>query len=394
MSNREISDYSFEYLIVGAGASGLYLANLLQKHRLDYCIVDQNSAPLEHSRSIGIHPPSLNLFKDLGIFEDFLENGVKITTGIAFINKNKVGELPLSSGTGTDVVLSIPQYKTEAILEKQLDSTRILRGHKVVNFTQKKGFVFVHAEVSEKGNSDLNSNESSGAVLKIIKCRYLIGVDGMHSFIRKKLGTPWIGSKYPVDFCMGDFPDNSEFDSDAAIFLNKSGLTESFPLPGGMRRWVINIAQSDIQYDSEKLCKIVEERTGILPDNSEVLLFSRFSIYRYQAKSLVAGNVILLGDSAHVMSPIGGQGMNIAWINGHYLFHCLMQARKKPDIAQKSLLKYNKIAIKNFQKYANRAEFNTNMGLPDRNMFWTSLFVKIVLKRPFSSIIGRRFTMR
>lgn len=369
-----------DFTIIGAGANGLFIALLLIQEGYSARILENNLHSIAHSRSIGIHPPSLELFKKLGLFEQLHANAVRITKGIAFIERKRAGTLPLASGVGTDVVLSIPQHITESILENALPPDVLLRGASVTRITEKEA----HAEVHFVQNGEEKTAVS----------RYIIGADGMHSTVRSLGDFGWEGHKYPVDFCMGDFPDNTTFGEKAAIYLSKHGLTESFPLPDGIRRWVVNLPVGDRDMNLLALTELIHERTGVLPDATHNIMFSRFSLYRYQADTLVSGRIVLLGDAAHVMSPIGGQGMNVGWLNAQDLVNFLTANRGKLDGVAKAFGKYNASALRKFNKYADRADFNTKIGLPNRNMAYISLFVKLVLRWPLSKFIGLRFTMR
>jgi 2-polyprenyl-6-methoxyphenol hydroxylase-like FAD-dependent oxidoreductase len=369
-----------DFNIIGAGASGLFVALLLIREGYSVRILEKSPHPIAHSRSIGIHPPSLEIFKKLGLFEQLYAEAVHITQGIAFIEGKQAGTLPLASGIGTDVVLSIPQHKTEAILENALPADVLLRSAKVTEITATDTHVEVHFV--------------QNGVEKAARSRFVIGADGMHSTVRSLGNFGWDGHKYPADFCMGDFPDNTTFGEKAAIYLSKHGLTESFPLPDGIRRWVVNLPVGDREMNLLALTELIHERTGVSPDVTRNIMFSRFSLYRYQANTLVSGRTVLLGDAAHVMSPIGGQGMNVGWLNAWNLVDFITANRGRSNGVAIAFEKYNTSALRSFNKYADRADFNTKIGLPNRNMKFISLFIKVVLRWPMSKFIGLRFTMR
>lgn len=373
----------FDFIIVGAGPVGLYTATLLQQTGFSVRVIEKLKEPRKLSRAIGIHPPALRMFEELGLLNILVERGVVITRGKAFIEGKEVGSIPLGSGEGTDFVLSLPQYITEEILESCLHEGTILRGFDFASFSETDDSITV--EVSSEG------------VWHYISARFLLGCDGKNSKVREEAGILWTGKTYNLNFCMGDFPDNSSFGSEAGIFLNKKGLVESFPLPDGMRRWILNDRSDNL--DLQQLCAQVEERTGNKLSPADSVMFSAFQVYRCRAERVVKNRVILIGDSAHVMSPIGGQGMNTGWLHARQLVEIMAQADVRETLSDLTRLRprlesYDQRVKNQFGVYARRAEFNTLLGAPKRWIWPIRLLVKVLLSKPVSKIAGKRFTMQ
>ena len=70
--------------------------------------------------------------------------------------------------------------------------------------------------------------------------------------------------------------------------------------------------------------------------------------------------LFLAGDAAHVVSPIGGQGMNLGWFDAEWLVRELVWSEDVTGLAHR----YDRARRRTFRVAARRAEFNMWMGAP------------------------------
>jgi 2-polyprenyl-6-methoxyphenol hydroxylase-like FAD-dependent oxidoreductase len=368
-----------DIIIIGAGSTGLFLANVLEQKGFSSVIIEQRKEPGEHSKAIGIHPPGLKLLDSIGVLDTFLSEGVSVLRGSAYVGKEKVGELPLGKGTTkSDRVLTIPQYKTEKNLEDCLKTTVLLRGASLKSITQSKNHISITYQSAEHEQQ--------------LRGRYLIGCDGSNSQTRSLLGIRWQGQTYPYRYAMGDFEDQTAFGSNALIWLSKQGLTESFPLPGGKRRWVVNHELDTMNLST--FLRSVKSRTECIPDVSTNSMFSAFDIHQFAAQTTRIGRCFLCGDSMGVMSPIGGQAMSLHWYHATELaqfleLHIEADTDELPRLHQD--LDYTQ--LRRFSTYAKRSHFNTRMGLPGKPDLLILAITRVMLTRKIRTYWSSRFTM-
>lgn len=373
-----------QVLIVGGGPVGLFLAICLHSFNITCVVLEKRKKPRPGSRSIGIHPVSLELFEPFNIAESMIQKGVKISKGFAFANTRKIGEISFESCPKPfNFILSLPQKETELILENytlNLNQNLLIRGADVTNFDQNE--------------DDVTVSYNQGEDQKKVKSSFIIGCDGKRSPIRKKAGIAFNGRPYPDHYIMGDFEDNTQFGPNAAIFLCDDGLIESFPLPRNKRRWVVKTEDYYTSVDKNLLIQKIKQRTQHDLAGCENTMLSHFGTQKFIAKSMVKNRLVLAGDAAHIVSPIGGQGMNIGWLGAWDLANCLNLVINQQAQYSEVLKGFEKRRMKAAKKAIRRAEINMRLGRSVRFPLLRNSLVSFMLNTPLSRLMARLFIMR
>lgn len=297
-----------DVVIVGGGPSGLTLAILLIESGLRVRVLEKRHHIGDHSRAIGIHPPALEVLDRAGVGAKILERGVRIRDGVGISRGKLIASLDFRALPGPHrYVLSLPQSETVAILRARLD---LLDPEAFIGTTEFAGFTQLPGDAGLSVRAHHHSNAATTCEYELAT-RYLVGADGTQSSVRTTAGRKFTGEPYPDHYVMGDYPDTTEFGSTAALFLHHQGIIESFPMPGGLRRWVAWISPTE----DRALGDLVSLRTGYILDESTRTMLSRFRAARHSVPQLAMGRVILIGDAAHEVSPIGGQGMALGLLD-------------------------------------------------------------------------------
>ncbi|CAN5408801.1 NAD(P)/FAD-dependent oxidoreductase [soil metagenome] len=373
-----------DIIIAGGGPVGLYLAGSLGKMGYQVIVLEKKSEIDLHSKSLGIHPISMELFDEAGIADRFVNNGIQIQKGIACLDQKKIGEIDFQSCTRPfNFILALPQYRTEQILEKwviEFDTVQLIRGAEVVAIDQSESHVSVTF-----------SKESS--TLKA-RSQYLAGCDGKNSIVRKSAGIEFLSKKYPDTYIMGDFSDNTGFGTNAVVFLHRDGLIESFPLPKNYRRWVVKTDNYFENPTREMLDALILNRLDHNMNHEKNSMISSFGVQHELAEKFHSGRIALAGDSAHVVSPIGGQGMNLGWLTAKNLADTLKICIEKPDRARYALEVFTKASRKKAKKVARRAELNMWLGQKRRFPLIRNLIARLMVSPPLNRKMAEIFTMR
>lgn len=371
-------------IIIGAGPVGLFLACRLAQLGLTPLVLEQATAPRSSSRAVGIHPPALERLLAIGAADELLNRGVRVYRGHGYSHGDWVGTIDFTGcARPYNHVLTLPQTHTEAVLAATAANlgVTVRRGVEALALTAAAESATLRLRAAAGGEEEL-------------RARFVIGCDGKHSWVRQQLHIPFDGAPYPDHYVMGDFPDDTSFGHDAYIFMGADGLVESFPLPGGIRRWVMKTATFEATPDLWDFRRRVLQRTGFRLDATLLSALSPFTAEHYLAARQCAESVLLAGDAAHIISPIGGQGLNLGWLNAWELATTVHACLQTPANAEQLLATYETGARRRVKRCRQRAEFNMRMGRHTAHPRRQSTFLRLLLGGPPGWVLARIFTMR
>lgn len=372
-----------DVIVVGAGPVGLLLACRLAQLGVGVKVLESHLDKRKSSRAIGIHPPSLERLEQVGLAHAMIQKGIKVKRGKAFTDTNYLGDVNFETCPKPyTFVLTLPQWQTEQLLEEkllELAPDALERGVKVTRLEQSPQSVRVHCQANEHEYSH--------------EAKFVVSCDGKHSHLRDQLGISFDGHIYPDSYLMGDFADSTDLGCDAGVYLTSEGLVEAFPLPQGIRRWV---AKTDVfikQPKVDQLIGLIRGRIGIHLEAKTNQMLSSFRVQRYLANQFAKGRVLLAGDAAHVLSPIGGQGMNLGWLDAWEAATKLTSALASGQF-QAQFEAYDKRQRRAAKRAARRAEYNMYLGRKTSLPGLKNAFVKSLLNSPLERVLAKVFTMR
>ncbi|HZV97997.1 MAG TPA: FAD-dependent monooxygenase [Methylophilaceae bacterium] len=296
-------------MIVGAGPTGLSLACQLIRYGIDFVIVDKNEGVTPYSKALGVHARTLEIYEQLGLAEKAVMQGT-IAGKVRMIAGGKVrGEVDLSKlGQGLSpypYMLVLEQSKNERLLYEYMQA----HGKDVNWQTELESF----SQTSEQVTVQVKT--ASGET-NTIEASYLVGCDGPKSPVRHALGLSFSGSTLERLFYVADVQIDWQFSHDALhVCLARNSGIAFFPMPGENRYRIVGAFPEDFAKDEgEILYEEIEQRikaeAGITLDISRVNWFSTYKVHTRHVEKFSAGRGFLAGDSAHIHTPAGGQGMN------------------------------------------------------------------------------------
>jgi 2-polyprenyl-6-methoxyphenol hydroxylase-like FAD-dependent oxidoreductase len=300
------SSTSSQVLVIGAGPVGLTLACELARYGVNCRILDKAPAPVSTSRALGIFPRTLETFQIMGIVDRVLEAGYPLA-GVAIYNRTEqIGHIGFDAlPSRYRFSISLPQSETERLLNAHLTSfgKAVERNKELVGLSQTAGMV--RAVVQDSSGAEETSEVD-----------WLVGCDGAHSSVRQLAGFPFEGGAYDETFALADVKFCGSLDPvHIHMFLTDSGVVGIVPFGKGRCRVIANTggqSEGGLLPDPSlaEIQEIVQRQTNLSISLTDPIWLSRFRIAHRKVPQFRIGRIFLAGDSAHVHSPAGGQGMN------------------------------------------------------------------------------------
>ena len=307
-----------DVIIVGAGPTGLALACQLIRYSIDFVIFDTKETTTPYSKAIGVQARTLEIYEQIRLSEDLISQGA-IAGKARLVEGGEVrGEVEFTEmGKGLSpypFVLIVEQGKHEKILFDFIKSSGkdVWWQTELENFSQDTHDIVANFK---------NTNGETGT----IKAKFLVGCDGAKSPVRHSLGLTFEGSTFERMFYVADVQIDWKFSHEALhAFLMKDTLLAFFPMTGD-RQWRIvgTFPEEFAKDEDEVLYEEIEEQirkdAELELDITKVNWFSTYKVHTRHVNKFSEGRCFLAGDSAHIHTPAGAQGMNTGIQDGYNL---------------------------------------------------------------------------
>lgn len=294
-------------LITGAGPTGLVLALWLTRLGVNVRIIDRAAEAGTTSRALAVQARTLEFYHQVGLADAVIAGGVKIANLNFWVKGARAAHVPLHSiGKGLSpysFALVFPQDAHERLLIERLESlgVKVERRTELLRFQQNDGGV--RATIRRPDGSE-----------EICQVAYLAGCDGASSTVREALGVGFPGGTYTGLFYVADVEATGlAVDNELHVDLQDADFVLVFPLKGKGRVRLVGTLRDLPDRDHEKLTfeDVKGKAIGDLKLSVEkVNWFSTYRVHHRVAHRFREGRAFLLGDAAHIHSPVGGQGMN------------------------------------------------------------------------------------
>ncbi|MFD3403945.1 FAD-dependent monooxygenase [Kribbella sp. NPDC058693] len=294
-------------LIAGAGPTGLTLGIELARRGIAVRVIDKATEYFNGSRGDGLQPRTLEVFEDLGVLDQVLEQSIAIPLMKIYLDGELVGERRMAEPVDPTPDIPYPnarmlgQSRTEKILRDKLAEygVNVELDTAIVGFTQ----------TGDSVTAELSTGET-------VAVDYLVGADGGKSFVRKQLGIAFEGTTdESIRTLLGDVAADGLDHEVGYWFASKdnpmAGIAMT-PLSGGDQfQFGAPLDADDADASIEGLQALVDKYAGAGTAKLRDLTWS--TVWRPNvrlAAKFRVGRVFIAGDAAHVHPPTGGQGLN------------------------------------------------------------------------------------
>jgi 2-octaprenyl-6-methoxyphenol hydroxylase len=300
-----------EVVVGGAGFAGLALAIALRQGLGDPFTVTVADPALAHARSkdpraSAIAAAARRLFEAIGVWGSVAENAQPILDMVVTDSKLDDAVRPTFLTFGGEVEDGEPfahmienRHLVDALVEKAKSLGIGLRATPVTSFA-----------------ADANSAKVQFADGETFTARLLVGADGARSLIREQAGIPTHGWNYDQSAIVTTVAHEREHNGRAEEHFLPAGPFAILPLTG--RR--CSIVWTETFREAERIVALpdsefhaeLEKRFGLQLGDIEVVGPRRaFPLGLFTARSFIGERLALVGDAAHIIHPIAGQGLNM-----------------------------------------------------------------------------------
>lgn len=305
---------------------------LLSRHGVQSLLIEQQAGTSVHPKARGLNVRTLELFRVWGIEPDVraaaseLDQTLDVVWAPTLVAPETMrrpygGTGERSANDSPTGSLSCPQEKLEPVL---LEAARSY-GLGEVRFCHE----LIDLEQADAGVTATVLDRGSGEQIAIT-ADWMIAADGAHSTVRSKLGISMVGPgalfhRMDIHF-RADLRD---------VYLSRPSAMYFVSPPGGggpmgpqnidENRWRYQApfhperGGEPEEFPAERCVQLVREAVGIDDLQVEILSAAPWSGTAAVCDRFRDGRVFLAGDAAHLISPAGGQGMNVGIHGVHNL---------------------------------------------------------------------------
>jgi len=324
--NENITD-EFDIIIVGGGMVGLCFANAVAHLPIKIAIIENKKPNFKWSkqgydtRVSALTRSSQQILDSLGVWDSMVKMRV-----------SPYSDMHVWDATGNGVIhfdaTEVGEINLGHIVENRVTHKAL---YQLAESQENIEFIFEQVQAIGFNTQSVSVNLDNEACLKTT---LLVGADGAQSFVRKNMGVELVVHDYKQSAVVATVKTEKHHAYTAWQRFLPTGPLAFLPLTDGYS----SIVWSTSTDEAEKILAMDDQTFSLALQNAldaklgeiiEVSQRAGFPLRSQHAKPYVKANMALIGDAAHTIHPLAGQGVNLGFADAACLADVIIEAHKK-----------------------------------------------------------------